>query len=203
MSKRQNLESKKDNTGKILKVLMRYGFIGDKNLDNDKVREAQKRKRQNAYHNTELLLKHYRNIAWMIECFPETVSEELNRSFDDVDTMIKRLDFEISIGNRTIENRLESMYKSRRLLDSVNEALTVLQKKPEDGERLYKLIYLTYISPETLTHNQIVYRLDISSRQYYRLREQAINILSIRLWSAPNKDIEFWHELISLMGDDK
>ena len=117
--------------------------------------------------------------------------------------MIERLDFEISIGNRNIENRLESMYKTRRLFDRVNEALTVLQKKPEDGDRLYKLIYLTYIAPETLSLNQIVYRLDISTRQYYRLREQAISIISIRLWSAPNKDIEFWHELISIMGEDK
>lgn len=192
----------KEKSTALFKLLMSIGLVGDPNIRDKKVQTMQKKKRQNAYHNTELLLKHYRNIAWMIECFPETVSEELNRSFDDVDTMIERLDFEISIGNRTIENRLESMYKSRRLLDSVNEALTVLQKKPEDGERLYKLIYLTYISPETLTHNQIVYRLDISSRQYYRLREQAINILSIRLWSAPNKDIEFWHELISIMGDD-
>lgn len=36
----------------------------------------------------------------------------------------------------------------------------------------------------------------------YRLREQAINIISIRLWSAPNKDVEFWLELTSIMGDD-
>lgn len=97
---------------------------------------------------------------------------------------------------------LASIQKTRLVLDRINEALTVLKKKPEDGERLYDLIYLTYITPEALNHNDILYRMNMSSRHYYRLREQAINIISIRLWSAPNKDVEFWLELISIMGDD-
>ena len=37
---------------------------------------------------------------------------------------------------------MEGIQKSRLLLDRVNEALTVLKKKPENGERLYQLIYL-------------------------------------------------------------
>lgn len=155
-----------------------------------------------AYHNTELLLKHYKNIVWMIECFPDTIAEELDRPFENVDEVIERLDLEITMGNRRIENRLESVQKTRLVLDRVNDALTVLKKKPEDGERLYELIYLTYITPETLNHNDILYRMNLSSRHYYRLREQAINIISIRLWSAPNKNVEFWLELISIMGDD-
>ncbi len=43
---------------------------------------------------------------------------------------------------------MQACRKSRLLLDRVNEALTVLKKKPENGERLYQLIYLTYIAPE-------------------------------------------------------
>ena len=82
-------------------------------------------------------------------------------------------------------------------MDRVNEALTVLRKKPGDGEKLYDLIYLTYISPEKLTHPELLYRLDLSSRQYYRLREQAIAVLSIRLWSAPAKEMDCWLEVLT------
>lgn len=187
----------------ILQLFTKRGLVGDKNISDERVREAQKKKQQAAFHNTELLLKHYKNIAWMIECFPETIAEELEQPLENIDEMIERLDMEMTIGNRKLENRLESIRKTRLILDRVNEALTVLKKKPEDGERLYELIYLTYIAPEALNHNELLYRLNISSRHYYRLREQAINILSIRLWSAPNKDIEFWLELISIVGDDK
>ncbi len=186
----------------LLQLFTKQGLVADKNISNEHIRDAQKKKQLTAYHNTELLLKHYKNIAWMIECFPDTIAEELEQPFKNVDEVIERLDLEITMGNRKIENRLESVRKTRLVLDRVNDALTVLKKKPEDGERLYELIYLTYITPESLNHNELLYRLNLSSRHYYRLREQAISILSIRLWSAPNKDIEFWLELISIMGDD-
>lgn len=186
----------------ILQLFTKQGLVADKNIKDPKARDAQMKKQQTMFHNTELLLKHYKNIAWMIECFPTTIAEELEQPFEDIDEVMERLDMELTIGNRKLEHRLENIRKTRMILDRVNEALTVLKKKPEDGERLYEIIYLTYIAPETLNHNELLYRLNLSSRHYYRLREQAINILSIRLWSAPNKEIEFWLELISIVGDD-
>ncbi len=89
--------------------------------------------------------------------------------------------------------------KTRILLDRVNEALTVLKRKPKDGKRLYQIIYLTYISPEHLTHTEILFRLEMSSRNYYRLRQQAITILSLRLWSAPAGDVDFWLEMLEFL----
>ncbi len=186
----------------LLQLFTKRGLMADINISDERIRESQQKKQLVAFHNTELLLKHYKNITWMLECFPDTIAEELEQPFEKVDEVIERLDLEITRGNRNIENRLESVLKTRLILDRVNEALTVLKKKPEDGGRLYDLIYLTYITPESLNHNEILYRLNLSSRHYYRLREQAINILSIRLWSAPNKDTEFWLELISILGDD-
>ena len=49
----------------------------------------------------------------------------------------------------------------------------MLKRKPGNGEKLYELIYLTYIAPDKLTHTDLLFRLDLSSRHYYRLREQA------------------------------
>ena len=89
--------------------------------------------------------------------------------------------------------------KSRLLLDRVNDALTILKKKPDNGEKMYELIYLTYIAPEKLSHSELLYRLDISSRHYYRLRQQAFGILSIRLWSAPVAEMDSWLEVLNLL----
>ena len=71
--------------------------------------------------------------------------------------------------------------------------------KPENGERLYELIYLTFIAPEKLSHKELLYRLNMSSRSYYRLREQAITILSIRLWAAPTTEADFWLDMLTLL----
>ena len=189
-------------TDAIINLLTRRGLVGDKNINNDVVRKVQQKKKRNAYHNTHSLLKQYRNISWLLECFPDTVAEAIEHSFETVDELIDRVDIEVTLGNRKLENRIENIKKTRLVLDRVNEALTVLKKKPDDGERLNELIYLTYISHEILNHNELLYRLNLSSRHYYRLREQAILIISLRLWSAPEQDVDFWLEIIMLLENE-
>lgn len=183
----------------FITLLTQRGILGDHQIDDEKIRNAKQEKQKNTYHNTLMLLKNYRTIAWMIECFPDEVAEELDCPFEELDALIEHIDIETSMGNRKLESRIEGVRKSRILLDRVNEALTVLKKKPENGEILYNLIYQTYITPERLGLTDILYRLDISPRHYYRLRSQAITILSIRLWAAPAKDVDFWLEILTLL----
>lgn len=183
----------------VISLLTDRGILPDAGIDNEKVREARKEKQKNAYHNTLMLLQHYRTLVWLLECFPENVASELEKPFEGVDMLLEQVDLEVSWGNRKLESRLEGIKKSRLLLDRVNEALTVLKKKPEDGERLYQLIYQTYIIPEKLSHQELLYRLDMSSRHYYRLRQQAITILSLRLWAAPGTEVDVWLELLALI----
>ena len=185
----------------MMDLLINRGIVEDKRISNPQVRLDKQKRNQMAFHNTELLLKQYKNIVWMIECFPETIAEELEQPFESVDDVFERLDLELAKDNKRVEHRLESIKKTRLVLDRVNDALTVLKKKPDDGERLYNLIYLTYITPENLNHNEILFRLNLSSRHYYRLRDQAIAILSIRLWSAPDKDTEFWLDMLAAIEE--
>ena len=42
--------------------------------------------------------------------------------------------------------------------------------------------------------------MDLSSRQYYRLRKQAISILSIRLWSVPEEELGRLVGLVEVLG---
>ncbi|MCM1508732.1 MAG: hypothetical protein NC177_16615 [Ruminococcus flavefaciens] len=182
----------------FISLLTKRGILEDHNIDDDKIRAAQKEKRKSAYHNTQMLLKHYRKMVWVFNCYPEEILQELEKPFESFDSMVDRLDLEMSIGNKRLEQRMETAAKSRLLLDRLNEALTVLRKEPNRGERLYNLIYTAYLSPEKLKLEEILYRLDISQRHYYRLREQAISILSIRLWSAPNEDVDMWLDMLTL-----
>lgn len=164
-----------------------------------KKKSSKKKKQTGRYHNTLMLLQQYRTIVWMMECFPETVADELERPFKGGDTLLEQMDIELAMENRKLKTRMEGIRRSRLLLDQVNEALTMLKKKPVDGERLYQLIYLTYIAPETLSHAELLSRLDMSSRNYYRLRQQAVTVLSIRLWAAPTREVDIWLELLALL----
>ena len=64
---------------------------------------------------------------------------------------------------------------------------------------LYNIIFQTFITPDKPSHSETLYRLDISERHYYRLRQQAVNILSIRLWTAPQGCLDAWLEILTLL----
>ena len=132
----------------FIKLLTQRGILGDADIDDDKIRQVQKDKKRRTYHNTEMLLQNYRSIVWALECFPTTIVDELDRPLNDLDAILRYIDVELSLDNKKLESRIESIKKSRLLLDRVNEALTVLKRKPEHGEKMYEVIYMTYLAPE-------------------------------------------------------
>ena len=189
-------------TEQLIALLERRGIVEDPSIVNEKARQAEQALRRNMYHNTQMMLKHYRDIVWALECFPQQVAEELDRPLRDLDTLLSAVDTQLAMGNAKLEHRLLGIQKSRLLLDRINEALTVLRHKPGNGEMMYNIIFQTFLTPEKLTHTEILYRLSISDRHYYRLRQQAVNILSIRLWTAPAGCLDAWLELLTLLEGD-
>jgi hypothetical protein len=186
----------------ILSLLERRGLVEDPSIINPKARETEQELRRNMYHNTKMMLKHYRDIVWALECFPQKIAEELNRPLRDLDALLSVVDTQIAMGNAKLEHRMLGIQKSRVLLDRINDALTVLRHKPGNGEMMYNIIFQTFLTPDKLTHTEILFRLGISDRHYYRLRQQAVNILSIRLWSAPAGCLDAWLELLTLLEGD-
>ena len=188
----------------VLSFLRNQGILAENSsLSEEMIREAQEKKQKQAYHNTLLLLSNYRNILWQTDCEIEAIASELNVPLKNLDALLSRVDAEIGMENRRLELNLERLAKTRQLLDRINDALTALKRKPDNGPLLYELIYLTYIGEEKLVLNDILYRLNISRRHYYRLKEQAVTSISLRLWSAPTTDLEIWLGLVSMLTDRK
>ena len=180
-------------------LLERRGLVEDPSIPNEKARTAEQELRRNMYHNTQVMLKNYRDIVWALECFPQEIAQELEQPLKDLDALFSVVDTQVALGNAKLEHRLLGIRKSRLLLNRINDALTVLRHKPSNGELMYNIIFQTFITPDKPTHSDILYRLDISERHYYRLRQQAINILSIRLWTAPQGCLDAWLEILTLL----
>ena len=109
------------NSERIMKMLAQRGIISDKNIDGEKMKNVGQEKK---YHNTLLLLKNYRTIAWVLECFPDTLAEELEQPFEGLDELLDRFDAEMGMENRKLENRMMSVQKSRLMIDRVNVICT-------------------------------------------------------------------------------
>lgn len=118
----------------FMKYLVKKGLISDSTIQDPDVRKAKQEKQRVMFHNTQLLLKHYRNIKWVLECFPDTVAEDLDMPYHSLDTLLSGIDVQLSLENVKLQHRLQSLHKSRLLMDRLNEALTMLQKKPGNGE---------------------------------------------------------------------
>ena len=187
----------------VLSFLRNQGILAENStLSEEMIREAQEKKQKQAYHNTLLLLSNYRNILWQTDCEIEAIASELNVPLKNLDALLSRVDAEIGMENRRLELNLERLAKTRQLLDRINDALTALKRKPDNGPLLYDLIYMAYISDEKLLQTDVLFRLNISRRHYYRLKEQAINIISLRLWSSPTSDLDLWLELVAMLSGD-
>ena len=197
----QQEERLRERADAFVRMVLDRGIVEDKGIKDEELRKVRQKRKKDSYHNTMLLLKNYRTISWVIECFPDAVEEELNMPFAGTDMMLERMELESCLGNKKLDSRIEGIQRSRLLMDRMNEALTVLKKKPDNGQLLYELIYLTYIGPEVLSHRELLYRLCVSSRQYYRFREQAVTILSIRLWSSPSAGMDRLMELLTFMEE--
>ena len=119
-------EQEKNLSGKsaaFVQYLTRRGYLSSQSADKDSVEKRRQEIAKKAYHNTELLLKSYRDIVWVLETMPDQIASELMIPFASLDELIDKVDMELSMNNRRLEGRLHSIMQSRLLIDRINEAV--------------------------------------------------------------------------------
>ncbi len=187
----------------FIDLLMARGYIGDPNIEDEKIREAKQKNAARTFHNTRLLLENYRTVTWMLECIPDEIAEDLKAPTKNLDALLDKVDLELSMENRKLESRLYSATKTRMLLERVNEAISILRKNPEKGEEMYQIIYKTYVDPHKRTVDELFVELRMAQKTYYRLRNRATMLISLFLWSAPGTDVEMLLEVMYVLEEMK
>lgn len=197
----KNLASK---SAAFVQYLMRRGLLVDQRVLNEDAQRRRQEVARKAYHNTELLLTSYREIVWALESVPDQIASELQMPFATLDELIDRIDLELGMENKRLESRLNSVTKSRLLIDRINEAVSVLKTKPKDGNDMYRVIYKTFMDPNVCRNiYDLFYELNLSKRKYYEIRKKAIRLISLRLWSAPDKEVDVWLDVLMMLNDHK
>lgn len=193
----ENLAAK---SAAFVQYLTRRGYLITKQASTDEAEIRRQEFAKKAYHNTEMLLESYRDLVWAVESIPDQIASELEMPFAELDELISRIDLELAMDNKALQGRLSSISQSRMLIDRMNEAVSVLKKKPKDGPLLYDVIYQTYMSRKVPENTfDLFYNLAMSRRRYYELRKKAIRLISLRLWSAPNREINMWLDVLTML----
>lgn len=204
MNKKSHAEEEKKLSGteeRFIDFLMKSGYLADPKIEDLKTRRSRQENNKQTYHNTRMLLENYRDLMWAMESVPAELRAELDVPMTELDALISRLDLEMSMGNRRVESRLQTIVKSRMLLERLNEAIAFLKTKPTDGEQLYQVIYQTYIGEKKESVFDVMSELGLSKGKYYDMRQRAITLVGMKLWAAPDANFELWMELLSMLAE--
>ena len=150
--------------------------------------------------NTTKLLRLYRRYRWELQNVKVEICAELDKPIEELNEFFKNVDPDDSRETKFLTYRVSSLKTSKVLIDYVNESLSRLKSMPgirydaksfnkgnqsPSGERLYNLLYTTYIETDNdVPLKEVFSQLQLSPRAYYRLRNRAIDELSIILWGA-------------------
>lgn len=198
MDKTNNSSNMSPELESFFDMLVASGLLPDPSITD----EAYQIKRQNlnrsAYHQTERLLKAYRDCVFFLSMYPEEKREEIG-ACAELDTLVDKLDIQLALGNPRLQSELEGIVKARECIKKIDRALEIL-KHHYEGDIYYQVIYNKYICPRKITNEQLAEMLDLSLPTLNRRCKSAISLLSCILWGAPTVEAEIGLSAVILFG---
>ncbi len=163
------------------------------------------------YHDTWKLLKKYRDVVWSLELSVQQAQKKFNieygKSIDDFLDSIYLAGADLS--GTEIEHHAQCIQRSAQMIHLLDDAVLCLRTKHKDGEELYWILYITYLSPHKPKNAMQAIQLlrphirDISYATYFRRRQYAIDTLSSVLWGYTSKDcIAILEKFVPDLKDD-
>ena len=148
------------------------------------------------FHNTKYLLKQFRRVRYAVR-----VSEsDLNLRMEiEHGTELSTLEVNaelagMDLSNTRLERYTRSIVRSRNMLRVIQSALDTVRMDPDDGERMYQILYLTYFTPvKPKNREAIMDELEklgfpMSAVTYHAHLSSAIQAMDRILWGYTTRD---------------
>ena len=148
------------------------------------------------FHNTEVLLKNYRDVVWSLEVAVHRVNQNFYQEYErDIEGFLE-LTYEagLDLNGTEIEAQTKTIARSRNMLRMIDCSVDLLRTKHKNGELYYWILYYTYLSPQEMQNiDEIVdklkdYMKDISRSTYFRKKNEAVMQLGRVLWGYTSRE---------------
>lgn len=151
---------------------------------------------QYLYHNTEKLLKCYREVVWSIEVsmVQAKISFEIEADSKLEEFLGMTYAAGMDLSGTDIEEQVRSMERNKKMLQIIDETANIIRKKQVDGETYYWILYYTYLSEKQIERVEEIVTLigqhvdKMSWNTYYRKRREAVACFSKVLWGFTTKE---------------
>lgn len=162
-----------------------------KNADNKKMTRE-----EYLYHNTEVLLKKYRDVVWSIEvsAIQAQISFELEMDCRLEDFLEMSYAAGADLSGTQIQEQMRTLERNKKMLKIIEAAINTLRTRHADGEEYYWVLYYTYLSEKPCKSIEATIDLicqktnSMSWKTYFKRREKAIEALSAILWGFTSKE---------------
>ena len=123
-----------------MRYLLFFRIRRDKMKKDDKV----------IFHNTQLLLEHYRDVVWSLDVSVFQTNVNFQAEFGNTIEEFLELSYEagLDLPASDVAARIRSINKSRNMLRIIDSAVALLREKYRNGEECYWVLYYTYLSSQ-------------------------------------------------------
>lgn len=109
------------------------------------MRERNEEREHYLYHNTEVLLRKYRDVVWSIEA--STARTQMNFEIAFGMEISEFLDMSYAAGadlsGSDIEEQMRTIEKNRKMLEIIDKSLEVVRSKHRCGEMYMRIVMIT------------------------------------------------------------
>lgn len=148
------------------------------------------------YHDTEKLLRRYRDAKYSLMVVTHQLETEFRSEYGtSIDDFLDSVHAAgVDLGDSDIAERAKSIQRSNKMLKLLESSVDLLRNNHKHGEQYYWILYYSFLSPQELGDTyEIIDKLEphikhISYRTFYRKRKDAIEALSAVLWGFTAKE---------------
>lgn len=147
-------------------------------------------------HNTKLLLKKYRRVAYAVRISEEELNLRMEMAHG---TRISTLEVNaelagMDLSNTKLESYTRTIVRSQNMLDIITSALDAVRQDPDHGELMYQILFLTYFTPQKLRNRDCILSelekagFPLSATTYHVYLNAAIEAIDRILWGYTARD---------------
>lgn len=166
-------------------------------MNDNKTNENNLSKEEYLYHNTEVLLKKYREVVLSIGVSVTHAKMKLSNRFSNEISDLFEICYGtgIDMSGTQILSQLRTLERNKKMLELIQLSVKALRGNSKYGEEYYWVLYYTYLSKtvyrsiddilDALYQQAGIY---MSQKTYFKYRKAAITKLSTILWGFTSKD---------------
>lgn len=161
-----------------------------------KAEKTQMSREEYLYHNTEMLLKKYRDVVWSIEvsAMQAQIGFELEMDCRLEEFLEMSYAAGADLSGTHIQEQMRTLERNKKMLKIIESAVNLLRKKQAEGEVYYWILYYTYLSDKPCKRIEDIIKLighktqPMAWKTYFKKRKTAIEALSTILWGFTSKE---------------